>query len=33
VTKGCSSAIIYGGRNEPELKITDVFTCQLRKEL
>jgi two-component system cell cycle response regulator CtrA len=24
---------LYGGMDEPELKIIDVFTCKLRKKL
>jgi two-component system cell cycle response regulator CtrA len=24
---------LYGGRDEPELKIIDVFICKLRKKL
>ena len=26
-------SIVYGGMDEPELKIIDVFICKLRKKL
>jgi len=33
VTKEMFLAHLYGGINEPELKIIDVFVCHLRKKL
>ena len=33
VTKEMFLAHLYGGMNEPELKIIDVFVCHLRKKL
>ena len=30
---GCFLNHLYGGRDEPELKIIDVFICKLRKKL
>lgn len=33
VTKEMFLAHLYGGRNEPEMKIIDVFICKLRRKL
>jgi len=33
VTKEMLLNHLYGGKNEPELKIIDVFVCHLRKKL
>jgi two-component system cell cycle response regulator CtrA len=33
VTKDMILAHVYGGRDEPEIKIVDVFICKLRKKL
>lgn len=33
VTKEMFLAHLYGGRNEPEMKIIDVFVCKLRRKL
>jgi two-component system cell cycle response regulator CtrA len=33
VTKGMFLNHLYGGKNEPHLKIIDVFICKLRKKL
>ena len=33
VTKEMLLGHLYGGKNEPELKIIDVFVCHLRKKL
>jgi two-component system cell cycle response regulator CtrA len=33
LTKGMFLNHLYGGRDEPELKIIDVFVCKLRKKL
>ena len=33
LTKEAMVSHIYGGRDEPELKIIDVFVCKLRKKL
>jgi two-component system cell cycle response regulator CtrA len=33
VTKEMFLTHLYGGRDEPELKIIDVFICKLRKKL
>ena len=33
VTKEMLLGHLYGGRDEPELKIIDVFVCHLRKKL
>lgn len=33
LTKGMLIAHLYGGRDEPEHKIIDVFMCKLRKKL
>jgi two-component system, cell cycle response regulator CtrA len=33
VTKEMFMNHLYGGRDEPELKIVDVFACKLRKKL
>ena len=33
ITKEMFLAQIYGGMDEPEIKIIDVFICKLRKKL
>jgi two-component system, cell cycle response regulator CtrA len=33
VTKDMFLSHLYGGRDEPELKIIDVFLCKVRKKL
>jgi two-component system cell cycle response regulator CtrA len=33
VTKEMFLAHLYGGRDEPEMKIIDVFICKLRRKL
>lgn len=33
ITKGMFLDHLYGGMDEPELKIIDVFVCKLRKKL
>ncbi len=33
LTKEMFLTHLYGGRDEPELKIIDVFVCKLRKKL
>src|SRR4051794_36970022 len=33
VSKDMFMSHLYGGRDEPELKIIDVFMCKLRKKL
>ena len=33
MTKETFMAHLYGGRDEPDLKIIDVFVCKLRKKL
>ena len=33
VTKEMLLSHVYGGKDEPELKIIDVFVCRLRKQL
>ena len=33
ITKEMFLSAIYGGMDEPELKIIDVFICKLRKKL
>jgi two-component system cell cycle response regulator CtrA len=33
VSKDMFLSHLYGGRDEPELKIIDVFMCKLRKKL
>jgi two-component system cell cycle response regulator CtrA len=33
VTKQMAMDYLYGGRDEPELKIVDVFVCKIRKKL
>jgi two-component system cell cycle response regulator CtrA len=33
VSKDRFMSYLYGGRDEPELKIIDIFMCKLRKKL
>ena len=33
ITKEMFLAHLYGGRDEPEMKIIDVFICKLRRKL
>ena len=33
ISKDMFLSHLYGGRDEPELKIIDVFMCKLRKKL